>query len=246
VPVGYFEEVGKQVRKSTAHSATDRSSTTGGHDSGYSEQNSADGRNGTGTNGHAGMRGGPGKGGAAMIYGMVLYDFKAERTDELDARAGEPIIVVAQSNNEWFVAKPITRLGGPGLIPVSFIEIRDSATQKPVEDTLAAVQRAGVPKVEEWKKMAADYKNSSIPLGRLDSSHQKAPVEQMERLSVASSGPRPSHDKSRHGSDVSHRNFIFPPKRDRRPNIYGTNSSRHDHGSPALSSIHNLLFELRK
>jgi hypothetical protein len=29
---------------------------------------------------------------------------------------------------EWFIAKPITRLGGPGLIPVSFIEIRDMTT----------------------------------------------------------------------------------------------------------------------
>jgi bud emergence protein 1 len=239
--VGYFEEVGKQVRKSTAQSATNRSSTTGGHDSGYSEKTSADG----GTSGYNGMRGSHGKGGAAVIYGMVLYDFKAERTDELDARAGEPIIIVAQSNNEWFVAKPITRLGGPGLIPVSFIEIRDSATQKPVEDNLAAVQRAGVPKVEEWKKMAAEYKNSSIPLGRLDSSHQRAPVEQMERLSVASSGARPSHEKSRHGSDVS-RQFKFPERIDKRPGIYNTNSSRHAHGNRVQSSIHNLLAELRK
>ena len=51
----------------------------------------------------------------AMVYGVVVYDFKAERPDELDAKEGEAIIVIAQSNPEWFVAKPITRLGGPGL-----------------------------------------------------------------------------------------------------------------------------------
>ena len=108
---------------------------------------------------------GGGKG--ASVYGIVMYDFKAERPDELEAKEGEAIIVIAQSNPEWFVAKPITRLGGPGLIPVSFIEIRDMTTGQAVEDPLEAVRKAGVPKVEEWKKMAADYKNGSIPLGKL-------------------------------------------------------------------------------
>lgn len=104
-----------------------------------------------------------------MVYGVVQYDFKAERPDELDARAGEAIIVIAQSNPEWFVAKPIGRLGGPGLIPVSFLELKDMQTGQSVTDPLDAVRRAGVPKVEEWKKMTAEYKNSSITLGKIDS-----------------------------------------------------------------------------
>lgn len=110
-----------------------------------------------------------GKSSGAMVYGIVQYDFQAERPDELDARAGEAIIVIAQSNPEWFVAKPIGRLGGPGLIPVSFIELRDMQTGQAVTDPLEAVRRAGVPKVEEWKKMTAEYKNSSISLGKIDS-----------------------------------------------------------------------------
>jgi bud emergence protein 1 len=104
-----------------------------------------------------------------MVYGIVQYDFQAERPDELDAKAGEAIIVIAQSNPEWFVAKPIGRLGGPGLIPVSFIELRDMQTGQAVTDPLEAVKRAGVPRVEEWKKMTAEYKNSSITLGKIDS-----------------------------------------------------------------------------
>lgn len=103
-----------------------------------------------------------------MVYGIVQYDFNAERPDELNAKAGEAIIVIAQSNPEWFVAKPIGRLGGPGLIPVSFIEIRDMTTGQVVTDPNDAVKRAGVPRVEEWKKMTAEYKNSSITLGKLD------------------------------------------------------------------------------
>jgi SH3 domain len=121
-----------------------------------------------------------------MVYGVVMYDFAAERPDELEAQQGEAIIVIAQSNPEWFVAKPIGRLGGPGLIPVSFIEIRDMVTGKAVPNPQEAVQRAGVPRVEEWKKMAADYKNSSITLGRFEGSpNQQQTVEQgIDRMSL--------------------------------------------------------------
>jgi hypothetical protein len=39
--------------------------------------------------------------GRDRLYAIVQYDFAAERPDELNARAGEPIIVIAQSNHEW-------------------------------------------------------------------------------------------------------------------------------------------------
>ena len=121
-----------------------------------------------------------------MVYGVVMYDFQAERPDELEAKAGEAIIVIAQSNPEWFVAKPIGRLGGPGLIPVTFVEIRDMASNTPVVNPQDAVRRAGIPKVEEWKKMAADYKNSSITLGKFEvGGAPKQSLEQgMERMSI--------------------------------------------------------------
>lgn len=38
------------------------------------------------------------------LYAIVQYDFHAERPDELEAKAGEPIVVIAQSNHEWYVA----------------------------------------------------------------------------------------------------------------------------------------------
>lgn len=62
-----------------------------------------------------------------------------------------------------FVAKPIGRLGGPGLIPVAFVEIRDPVTGQPLE-----AFPANIPQVEEWKKATAEYKAAAIPLGRLD------------------------------------------------------------------------------
>ncbi|TFY75341.1 hypothetical protein EWM64_g8674 [Hericium alpestre] len=105
-----------------------------------------------------------------------MHDFVAERADELDAKAGDSISVVAQSNREWFVAKPIGKLGKPGLIPVSFVEIRDPATNKRIENLDALMDNGSLPRVEEWKKQMLSYKASSIPLGTLDSSPNTSPV----------------------------------------------------------------------
>ncbi|KAJ9101101.1 hypothetical protein QFC21_003319 [Naganishia friedmannii] len=108
-----------------------------------------------------------GKGKPQPLYAVVQFDFVAERPDELDAKAGEPIIVIAQSNHEWFVAKPIGRLGGPGLIPVSFVEIRDPVTSRPIENVAQILAQGQVQRIEEWKSATARYKENSIPLGSL-------------------------------------------------------------------------------
>ncbi|QRV76435.1 SH3 domain-containing protein [Ceratobasidium sp. AG-Ba] len=111
------------------------------------------------------------------FYAIVQYDFKAERPDELDARAGEPLTVVAQSNREWFVAKPIGRLGGAGLIPAAFVEIRDPTTGKPIADVDGLIERGELPRVEEWKRRTSEYKASSIPLGVLDDPVPPVPTQ---------------------------------------------------------------------
>jgi bud emergence protein 1 len=182
VPVTYFQALGKTERDSGGSPQAIRLPD---HDSGYSDTSGSGSATLAGTD-VSRMSKMSGKGSGAMVYGIVMYDFAAERADELEAKAGEAIIVIAQSNPEWFVAKPIGRLGGPGLIPVSFIEIRDMVSGQAVTDAQDAVQRAGVPKVEEWKKMAADYKNSSITLGKFEvpSSQQQGLEQGMDRLSL--------------------------------------------------------------
>lgn len=174
VPVSFFQALGRTERDSSQSDGSRPSPTSAkipDHDSGYAETSAStvvptpvQSQRISKTPSTAG---GGGKNGA-MVYGIVMYDFVAERADELEAKAGEAIIVIAQSNPEWFVAKPIGRLGGPGLIPVSFIEIRDMASNTPVASPQEAIRKAGIPKVEEWKKMAADYKNSSITLGKFE------------------------------------------------------------------------------
>ncbi|KAM7200596.1 putative scd2 ral3 protein [Rhypophila sp. PSN 637] len=189
VPVSYFQALGRTERDSgqsqpdVARSMS-VSTKSPDHDSGYGDgSTNATSQRSSKTASKSG----------AMVYGVVMYDFQAERADELEAKSGEAIIVIAQSNPEWFVAKPIGRLGGPGLIPVSFVEIRDMATNTPVPNPQDAVRRAGIPRVEEWKKMAADYKNSSITLGKFDSGTAPQPqsIEQgMDRMSLQQGNTR--------------------------------------------------------
>jgi bud emergence protein 1 len=68
------------------------------------------------------------------FYAAVLHDFFAEHPDELDAKAGNMILVVTQSNCNWFLTQSIGCLDKPGLIPVSFVKVWDHATGKPILD----------------------------------------------------------------------------------------------------------------
>ncbi|KAI0872914.1 hypothetical protein GGS24DRAFT_502284 [Hypoxylon argillaceum] len=196
VPVSFFQALGRTERDSGQSDSGPKLPTKKeDHDSGFSESNAVPPTPALSQRSSKSI----GKTGA-MVYGIVMYDFEAERPDELEAKAGEAIIVIAQSNPEWFVAKPIGRLGGPGLIPVTFVEIRDMATDTAVANAQDAVKRAGVPRVEEWKKMAADYKNSSITLGKFEGGGppgQQQPLEQgMERLSLQQQRNRQSQQQN--------------------------------------------------
>lgn len=204
VPVSYFEVIGKTEggRQSGGSATSGSSNVIPSHDSGFAQQSThtrQESATGPRKQGHSRIPS-VGKGSGAMVYGIVQYDFSAERPDELEAKEGEAIIVIAQSNPEWFVAKPIGRLGGPGLIPVSFIEIRDMSTGQPVPDGQGAVTRAGVPKVEEWKKMAADYKNSSITLGKFETA--KSGSKDLERMSLSNESNGGTYVGFRVGSHV--------------------------------------------
>ena len=186
MPVAFFQALGRTERDSSQSDTT----KSPDHDSGFSDASTTAAQ--TPAQSQRNSKASGGKSGA-MVYGIVMYDFQAERADELEAKAGEAIIVIAQSNPEWFVAKPIGRLGGPGLIPVSFVEIRDMASNTPVPNPQESIRRAGIPRVEEWKKMAAEYKNSSITLGKFEMPNAQQGLEQgMERMSLQSGSMRQS------------------------------------------------------
>ncbi|KAK9314523.1 protein scd2/ral3, partial [Lipomyces starkeyi] len=168
VPVTYFQVLGRNERESV-----DSSIGAWNKSSGISEYSSSPAVHSPSNRRSSGVLSSAsstssGKRQYTPLYGVVQYNFVAERPDELEAYEGDAVIVVAQSNHEWFVAKPIGRLGGPGLIPISYVEIRHMTTGKPVENIEEAIAKAGVPRVEEWKKRTAEYKASSIPLGKFE------------------------------------------------------------------------------
>ncbi|KAG0638230.1 hypothetical protein HOY80DRAFT_191040 [Tuber brumale] len=234
VPVSYFQTLGKSGRGSQDSAASGVSDILR-TDSGYSDRGATAGSqervtSSGGTERQRAMST-SGKSGSPL-YGVVQYDFAAERPDELEAKAGEAIIVVAQSDKDWFVAKPIGRLGGPGLIPVDFIEIRDMVTGQIVQDTQAAIARAGVPKVEEWKRMAAEYKNSSISLGRFDFDAQTAQAQgQMQNVSINDSQNRHTLQGYSNGGGA--------------PDQYrhSRSSSQGQYLAPVLASVDSYSFE---
>ncbi|KAL6945091.1 hypothetical protein ACO0QE_002536 [Hanseniaspora vineae] len=110
------------------------------------------------------------------LYAIVLYDFQAEKSDELTCHTGENLFVCAHHNFEWFIAKPIGRLGGPGLVPISFVSIIDINTGYATgNDTQYNISSSGLPTVQEWKQSVVKYKASNINLGSVESSYQEIP-----------------------------------------------------------------------
>lgn len=120
----------------------------------------------------------------------MIYDFKAERPDELEAQAGEAIVVIAQSNHEWFIAKPIGRLGGPGLIPITYVQLRDALTGQQVANY-------SIPMMEDWKKNSIAYENANIPiyhdnrLSAMTSSTASSSLSSNSTFSTATNNKRP-------------------------------------------------------
>ncbi|KAL0580913.1 bud emergence protein 1 [Marasmius crinis-equi] len=127
-----------------------------------------------------------------VFYAIVLHDFEAERADELDAKRGDAITVVAQSNREWFVAKPIGRLGRPGLIPVSFVEIHDPTTGEVIPDVGTLMDRGDLPRVEDWKRAMMNYKQNSIALGVLEGPGSRESMPSTPFLQSLSSSQLPN------------------------------------------------------
>lgn len=112
-----------------------------------------------------------------------------------------------------FVAKPISRLGGPGLIPVSFVEIRDPQTSKPIENVEGLLAQGSLPPVDSWKKATAEYKKASIPLGQLETTTPVADsrfVQRQQQQQATSSHSRQPSQPFPSGSSSA--GVISPPQ----------------------------------
>ncbi|CAK9684489.1 unnamed protein product [Candida parapsilosis] len=158
VPISYFEVFDRSRPSTVSNQSSNQSSNSrGGSRSSNSNQ---------------------------TLYAVTLYEFKAERDDELDVSPGENLIICAHHDYEWFIAKPINRLGGPGLVPVSYVKIIDllnPLASDPTVDTsnrdhvVELINGFKIPTVEQWKYQTAKYQASTIPLGHISST--KAPPQ---------------------------------------------------------------------
>ncbi|VEU23814.1 DEKNAAC104973 [Brettanomyces naardenensis] len=100
------------------------------------------------------------------LYGVVQFDFKAERPDELDVNAGDSVILCAHHEYEWFIGKFLNKIGEPGLIPVSYVQLYDINTKVPCNDTpRAIIEKIQLPTVDEWKAIKNRHKASVRPVG---------------------------------------------------------------------------------
>ncbi|GME91961.1 unnamed protein product [[Candida] boidinii] len=101
------------------------------------------------------------------LYGRILYDFNAERNDELTVPAGECVILFAHHDYEWYIAKTIPHYERPGLIPVSYVQLLDVVTNIPYGDPPKdIINRERLPTVEEWKHSRALLKASAEDLNQ--------------------------------------------------------------------------------
>ena len=120
------------------------------------------------------------------LYAIVLYDFKAEKSDELSVHVGENLFICAHHNFEWFIAKPIGRLGGPGLVPVGFVSIVDIATGYSTGNEVPVdISSVNLPSVQEWKSTVAKYKASNIALDQFGNDYPQDPSMAMAENGVA-------------------------------------------------------------
>ncbi|KAI0814077.1 hypothetical protein GGR55DRAFT_495139 [Xylaria sp. FL0064] len=105
----------------------------------------------------------------SMVAMIARYDFSHEMADEMDFKADEVLIPVAITNDEWVVAKPVSRLGGPGLVPTSYMTLISRAGERYAspDDIVRELRAVGIPDVRDWKRSSADYVASAIPLGRI-------------------------------------------------------------------------------
>ncbi|KAJ1873818.1 bud emergence protein 1, partial [Coemansia sp. S17] len=93
---------------------------------------------------------------------VALYDFDAANSNELTLREGDDVVVVAQSTDDWVIAKPLMRGGPPGLVPASYIQMRDNSSGAPIADLRAYLSRSNMRlrTATEWERKLQELRVS--------------------------------------------------------------------------------------
>ena len=92
------------------------------------------------------------------LFGTCLYKFEATHDDELSLDENEQFLVISKVNEEWYFGKSITKVAA-GIIPISYVEVRDAKSGKIVHK-----EDMGLPDMEEYEMQNKRQKDISIPL----------------------------------------------------------------------------------
>ena len=82
--------------------------------------------------------------GKLLAHGIVKYGWIAERRGQLEAKAGDAVLLLAHCGSEWCIARPTNPSSGeyiPGWILFSFIEMKDVLTGKLISDATPVISR---------------------------------------------------------------------------------------------------------
>lgn len=186
VPVAYFDILNRTTPRTTPtlSRSSDHGRSSGASQSSCARSRTSNSSSSTGT--------------SAATVATFKYDFHAELPHEMSAKLGQSVVVVARSNDEWLVAKPLDHIGTPGLIPTSFISFRDKYSGETLNSNDNELVLSQIPSLAEWEESSRRLREHAIPLGSLESTtlrnaqhHQTVPLPPKELDSPLSSSFRP-------------------------------------------------------
>jgi hypothetical protein len=70
---------------------------------------------------------------------VALYDYKAQRSDELDLKMGDDILVMIKENDSWWMGQMV-RNGREGYFPASYVQEK-TYDQAAVKSDVASIMR---------------------------------------------------------------------------------------------------------
>ncbi|KAF5350229.1 hypothetical protein D9758_007769 [Tetrapyrgos nigripes] len=91
-----------------------------------------------------------------QYHGTVMHDYDSKNPNELDARRGDIISVVAHRNWEWYAARVFGQMSWPRFIPIPYVNLRDIVTGELITDVDVLMDNGELPKFEDWQKLMTD------------------------------------------------------------------------------------------
>ncbi|KAJ2726686.1 bud emergence protein 1 [Coemansia sp. Benny D115] len=88
------------------------------------------------------------------LHARALYDFDSANGNELTIREGDDLVIVAQSTSDWLIARPAMQEKMAGLVPASYVQLRDNTTGAHVTDLRGHLSRYNMRlrSASEWER----------------------------------------------------------------------------------------------